>query len=147
MSGKPENAFIRSVHQYLPKTYHEKMANPWRSGTADVWYSGVLGDMWVEYKYVPKIPKRTAILPELSPRQLQWLNDRDAEGRRVAVVLGHPDGGVVYEPGNFDRPIMPADFLRATMRRPQLAAWILHIVGESPCRSRNSFSPLSESSP
>lgn len=145
MSSKPENSFIRGVNAHLPTVYFEKMNNPWRSGTADVWYSGKLGDLWIEYKYVPKVPKRTTILPDLSPRQLKWLNDRDAEGRRVAVVVGHPAGGVVFGPGEYDRPMPPEEFLRLTMSRSQLAAWIFDHTGESPCRLRSTCSLPSES--
>lgn len=139
--------FIRGVHAHLKDVYFEKMANPWRAGTADVWYSGKRGDLWIEYKYVPKIPKRTTILPDLSPRQLKWLNDRDAEGRRVMVVVGHPGGGVVVRPGEFDRPMAPEEFVLKTLSRSDLAAWIFHLVGASPCRSQNSCSPSLESCP
>lgn len=145
MSSKPENTFIRSVHTHLKGVYFEKMANPWRAGTADVWYSGKKGDLWIEYKYVPTIPKRTTILPDLSPRQLKWLNDRDAEGRRVVVVVGHPKGGVVFQPGTFTTPMPPEEFVSKTLSRPDLAGWILHLVGESPCRSQRSCSSSFES--
>lgn len=135
MSSKPESVFTASVHKYLKaKLYFEKMNNPFRAGTADFWYSGVKGDLWIEYKYIPKLPTRTTILPDLSPRQLKWLNDRAAEGRNVHVIVGHPNGGVVW-PVAFDQPMQPAAFEKLSLTRAQLASWILEVTGESPCRS------------
>lgn len=140
MSSKPESVFTASVHRHLKaKLYFEKMNNPFRAGTADFWYSGKDGDCWIEYKYIPKIPTRTTILPDLSPRQLKWLKDRVLEGRDVYVVVGHPNGGVVWD-GGFDRPMSPEEFLLRSLTRPQLAAWILAQTGESPCRSHETSS-------
>ena len=47
MSTKPENTFIGSVHKKFggKKPYIEKMYNPLRSGTPDVYYSGDVGDL------------------------------------------------------------------------------------------------------
>ena len=75
------------------------MHNAYRSGTADVWYSGSAGDMWVEYKYVPLVPARAPIRVRtlLSARQLQWLKHRHAEGRTVAVILGVSHYAWIYE--------------------------------------------------
>jgi hypothetical protein len=56
VSSKPETTFIQSIHRHLPKeVYREKMANPYRGGTPDVWYSGYKSDLWVEYKFIPKL--------------------------------------------------------------------------------------------
>jgi hypothetical protein len=99
MAG-PETRYYTSVHRHLPRKLHwEKMHNAYRSGTADVWYSGFAGDLWVEYKYLRELPVNASIriYELLSPRQLQWLNARHAEGRRVAAVLGSPLGAWIYE--------------------------------------------------
>lgn len=80
----PENRFIHRVHKRLDKSvYREKMHNAYRGGTPDVWYSGKNGDCWIEYKWGRL---------NLSPLQLKWLTDRDAEGRRCFVVVGTPKG-------------------------------------------------------
>lgn len=138
MAQKPENTFISGVHrqQVLKKVYHEKMSNPWRAGTADVWYSGAEGDIWIEYKYVPKVPKSAAIVPDLSPRQRKWMRDRYEEGRSVAVVLGHPDGAYVYMNCTWEDPLAAADLLRGSISRSDLARWIHSQTGDSPCLSR-----------
>jgi hypothetical protein len=114
MTRGPESRFIARVNRRLPDgVYYEKMANPYRRGTADNWYSMKGGgDLWVEYKYLPKLPKRAMVHPEklLSPQQLKWLNDRHDEGRSVAVVIGCPEGGVLLTNRKWNTPITAGDF-------------------------------------
>jgi len=136
MSTKPENTFIKSIHRMLPNVYAEKMANPWRAGTADVWYSGKRGDLWIEYKFIERIPRSKEILPELTPRQLRWLCDRFDEGRNVAVVLGTPTGGVIYRnPQEWTTPLTPVDFQAKQVTKKEIAEWISRQVGASACLS------------
>jgi hypothetical protein len=134
-STKPENRFIGSVHRYLPRTYAEKMNNPWRAGTADVWYSGDRGDLWVEYKFIERIPRSAEILPDLTPRQKRWLNNRFDEGRNVAVVLGTPTGGVIYRNKEWMRPLDHVTFVGLIVPRDEIARWIYSQVGASKCQS------------
>ena len=135
MSVKPETRYIGSVHKKLPKSYAEKNNNPYRSGTPDVWYSGVEGDLWVEYKYLPALPKRTEVLPDLSPRQKRWLGNRLDEGRNVAVVLGTPEGGVIYRDRAWLVPLTPAEFRAKMVSVQAVADWIYTNVGDSQCQS------------
>lgn len=135
MASKPETTFIGSVHRLIPQVYAEKMNNPFRAGTADVWYSGELGDLWVEYKFIERIPRSKEILPDLSPRQVRWLGNRFDEGRNVAVVLGTPTGGVVYRSRNWLIPQTDEELKARLMTRAQLAQWILDQVGASKCQS------------
>ncbi len=146
MAAKPENTFIRSVHAHLKDVYSEKMNNPFRSGTADVWYSGRKGDLWVEYKYIPAIPKHAQIVPDLSARQLLWLRQRLDEGRRVAVIVGCREGGVLMWDGEWEQGISPSDFSARLLARPALADAIRAITGTSPCRFQQPFS-LPQKSP
>lgn len=136
MSQKPENSFIQSVHRkFKEQVYHEKMNNPWRAGTPDVWYSGDLGDLWIEYKYVTKLPISAEIRPDLTPRQSRWLNNRFDEGRNVAVVLGTPDGGVIYRNKEWDKPLSITDIEERLQTREDIARWITNQVGVSKCRT------------
>jgi hypothetical protein len=132
---KPENRFIGSVHRYLPSTYAEKMNNPWRAGTADVWYSGDRGDLWIEYKFIERIPRSAEILPDLTPRQKRWLNNRFDEGRNVAVVLGTPTGGVIYRNKEWMRPLDHVTLAGLIVPRDEIARWIFSQVGASKCQS------------
>lgn len=101
MSSKPENQYIAGLHKHLPplkELYREKMANPWRGGTADWWYSGAAADLWIEFKFVEELPVRAPLVPALSPLQLEWCTRRRAEGRSVIVVVGTRGGyGVVFD--------------------------------------------------
>lgn len=135
MSRKPENVYIGSIHKKGPFVYHEKMNNPYHSGTADVWYSGITGDLWVEYKYLPKIPKRTEVLPACTPLQLKWLGNRLDEGRNVAVVLGTPEGGVIYRDRAWLVPLSPDEFRKKMISKADLANWIYSEVGDHRCNT------------
>lgn len=131
---KPENRFIESVHRHLPRTYAEKMNNPWRAGTADVWYSGDRGDLWIEYKFIERVPRSAEILPDLTPRQKRWLNNRFDEGRNVAVVLGTPTGGVIYRNKEWMRPLDHVTLAGLIVPRDEIARWIFSQVGASKCQ-------------
>lgn len=135
MSTKPENRFIGSLHRKLPMVYAEKMNNPWRAGTADVWYSGVNGDLWVEYKFIERIPRSREILPDLTPRQTRWLNNRHDEGRNVAVVLGLPTGGVIYRNKEWMTPMDNVALAARVVSKDEITRWILNQVGASRCQS------------
>jgi hypothetical protein len=132
MARKAETTFIASVHRHLAVgVYREKMNNPYRSGTADVWYSGQK-DLWVEYKFLPQLPKRmdTFIKLDLSENQKIWLRERHAEGRHVAVICGCKAGGVVFNGLSWDQPISNPEFTSRVITRPELAAWLLAQTGE-----------------
>ena len=132
MARKAETTFIGSVHKHLPMgVYREKMNNPYRSGTADVWYSGKK-DLWVEYKVLPTLPKRleTNIVLGLSENQKIWLRHRHEEGRNVAVICGCKAGGVVFQGVSWDRPISNPEFTSRIRTRLELAAWLLTQTGE-----------------
>lgn len=110
MSSKPETRFYQSIHKLLPKELHsEKMHNPFRGGTPDVWYSGTLDDLWVEYKWIATVPVRAPIKMTslLSPLQQQWVARRYAEGRNVVVVLGCPKGAYVFEGLSWQKDLLP----------------------------------------
>lgn len=132
---KPENRFIQGIHRLLEDVYHEKMNNPWRAGTADVWYSGNLADLWVEYKYQPTVPIRNiTLLPDLTPRQLKWLEDRCLEGRNIAVISGYGDGGIVYVNQEWRTPIQAGELKKRALTKSEIAQWIRNKVGASPCK-------------
>lgn len=126
---KPETRFIGNIHKLIPQVYAEKMNNPWRAGTPDVYYSGDVGDLWVEYKFIERIPRSKEILPELTPRQSRWLNNRYDEGRNVAVVLGTPLGGVIYRNKEWLTPLDSEALEALIIPRKEVALWILSQVG------------------
>lgn len=135
MTAKPETLYIGRVHKALVNVYHEKNHNAYRGGTPDVWYSGDLGDLWVEYKYIAKLPVRSVILPDLSGLQTRWLGNRYDEGRRVAVIVGSPRGGRIYQAREWLEPLTPEEFCRDLLSPKEIAAWITKKVGASKCHS------------
>ncbi len=130
MAVKPENSFITGVHKFLPPSkilHREKMNNPYRGGTADWWYSGNLCDLWVEYKFLPRVPQRGDMTPErygLTALQLDWLHRRHVEGRNVAVIVGTPKGGVIMRDLAWETHISPIKFTAGILERRALADWI-----------------------
>lgn len=132
MAAKPETTFTASVHRHLPplsELYREKMANPYRGGTPDYWYSAKR-DLWVEWKYIV-LPKRDGTLvdvgSELSPLQQLWIDSRRREGRDVWVIAGSKDGGIIFQTGPI--PTMPTEmFRRLCSPRHSLALDITQFV-------------------
>lgn len=131
MAKKPETTFIESVHRHLPANIHrEKMNNPYSSGTADVWYSGCKNDLWLEYKFLPRVPQRGIVDPAklLSALQVRWLNGRYDEGRTVGVCIGCPDGGIILRYREWGHEILAKDFVDRLCSRKDLAFQIEQIT-------------------
>jgi hypothetical protein len=129
MSQKPETTFITSVEKFLPKDlYRVKMNNPFNSGIADKWYSGHAADLWVEYKFLPKLPKKGFVDFGLTTLQSMWLTDRENEGRRVAVVVGNPLGGLVLSNGSWETKWLTHEVEKYSIPRIDIARWILGVV-------------------
>ncbi len=128
MAAKPESGFRIRVERDLPRSIHkEKMNNPYRGGTADCWYSGQLGDLWVEYKFLPSVPQRGIIDAKrmgLTALQLQWLRGRYEEGRNISVITGCPVGGVIMRDLEWEVGITAESFVQRTVPATELAAWI-----------------------
>lgn len=135
MAAGPENRYIRSINRLLPMVYAEKMNNPYRRGTPDMFYSGNIDSLWVEYKFIVNIPKSANITPELSPSQLEWCEARYREGRNVAVIVGTPTGGVVFRHLEWMSPIPAESFRLRLQSKKDIALWIHKTVGDAACRS------------
>jgi hypothetical protein len=128
----PENTFIAGVHRYLPvDLYHMKNHNQYNGGIADVWYSGNAADLWVEYKYIT-VPARseTQVKIELSELQKNWLRNRYAEGRRVAVIIGCKEGGVYLADDSWDCSYTSGEFRKLIRRRNELANIIISLCSK-----------------
>lgn len=139
MAAKPETTFYESVHRHLPLPsllHREKMSNPYRGGTADHWYDGPKADLWIEWKFIV-IPKRDGTVislvngkqPILSTLQQDWLRERVANGRRVAVVVGSKTGGVWFGNTSWGLPFTAGEFRSLIKSRAALADQIVAITG------------------
>ena len=125
-----EHAYIRSVHnnikKYHPAVYVWKINDPYQGGVADCYYSAER-DMWVEYKFVPKLPVRpdTPVRIDLSALQQEWLRARHEQGRNVAVVVGSPDGATILPGLAWEAGISAADFRSSMVDKKQVVNYIL----------------------
>ena len=131
MAVKPETTFSKGVLSHLPRSvYHMKNNNPYLGGVPDLWFSGSSSDLWVEVKYLPRVPRRDSVVPTelLSKLQAQWLERRHKEGRQVAVIIGCPDGGVVLPGVTWRDEISAESFVARIQSRPALAQWITERV-------------------
>jgi len=134
MSEKPETVFERSVHNHLPvNLYRLKTHNPYISGPADMYYSGMAKAWWIEYKF-EKLPVRDSTMVQIdcSEIQLQWLRGRHNEGRNIAVIVGCKEGGVLFLNREWETPLVKAEFVKRMMTRKQLAEWIVRHTGGPP---------------
>ena len=84
--------------------YAWKISDRFTAGVPDSYYSGNTADLWVEYKWVQALPKRVAPTPQLSKNQALWLKDQHERGRMVAVILGSPEGAVIYPGLSWESP-------------------------------------------
>lgn len=102
MARKPETVYYTRLHKKLPTRIHrEKMANPYRGGTWDCWYDGPRSDLWIEYKWVDRLPPELNLIdmakkPSLSRLQQDWGRGRLANGRQIGVILGTKAGGYIF---------------------------------------------------
>lgn len=93
-----EHGFVRKIHTKLRAT--KRLRRVWKindnfqGGVPDAYYLAEAGDLWVEYKYIPRLPKRdtTLIVPDLSELQHRWLQDEQDCGNTAWVVVGHAGG-------------------------------------------------------
>lgn len=130
MAAKPENNFIANIHKRLNiQVYAEKMYNPLRGGTPDVYYEGKKM-LWVEYKFI-QLPARdsTLILPQLSDLQILWLKRCHTNTKRARVIVGFKMDkkyyGVVYSsPDEWTESITTRNYKRYAIPIEELVQYI-----------------------
>lgn len=123
-----EHSFIRSIHRQLPDfIYKWKINDNFQGGVADAYYSANGGDMWVEYKYLKALPKRsdTSVKLGLTGQQILWLNERRAEGRNVVVVVGSPQGHRILTNKKWTAAESTSEFIRSAVATKDVAAYIV----------------------
>ena len=93
-----EHSFIKSVHRRLPpEIFKWKIHDTFTGGVPDVMYGGPSGILFVEYKYVPKLPVKdsTLIKTTLAPNQIQWLNRMKDCNQKTAVIIGIEKNAII----------------------------------------------------
>jgi len=107
-----------------------KNNNPFLAGIPDCWYSGILDDLWVEYKYLAIETPRVTVVPDLSQQQLHWIKTRRDEGREIWVVVGYKKGVVMFRHmTDIEQGISPELFIERTISRKELADEITAYCG------------------
>ncbi len=113
MAG-PERRFIDSVHRQIDLDWglwKQAMTGVMgANGTPDYYYELYNRALWVEYKWVNRLPEQILLIDHtkkyaLSALQRAWLNRAVANKTPVAVVLGSKDGAVIAVGGRWNRPI------------------------------------------
>lgn len=122
-----ESQYTQAIHKLIPKeVYRWKINDSFQGGVADAYYSGTNGDLWIEYKYLKALPKRssTQITPALRPNQQKWLRDRHAEGRNVMVILGSPSGSILLPYPEWETGVTRDAFEARSLSKQEIANWI-----------------------
>ena len=120
-----EHSFVRSIHRYLPpEVYAWKIHDTYTGGVPDAMYCGPAGLLFVEYKYVPALPKRddTLIRHSLSELQIQWL-ERVSGPATAALVIGVENTAVILM-RDFAQNISRMHYLEQNITRQDVAEWI-----------------------
>ena len=89
-----EKTFIAKIHKALSKEiYRWKINDAYHGGVPDVYYSGLAGCMFVEYKYHRKIPVKATskISINTSTQQKEWLKRAISHSVPAYVVVGAAD--------------------------------------------------------
>lgn len=121
-----ESGFTSSINKKLPsQVFSWKINCRFANGTPDAWYSADKSDLWVEYKFLKVLPKKQ-VKPKLSALQLKWLRDRHAEGRNVAVVVGSPNGCLIYENMEWETH----KSLKQLVPKPEIVKYIINKVSK-----------------
>lgn len=114
-----ESGFTTAVNKKLPKhIYIWKVSDKFTGGVPDCYYSSNVRDIWIEFKYLKKLPKK--VLPALRPLQKKWLNERHDQGRNVFVVVGSPEGCLIYK----DKEWLEHKSSSLAVTRAELIQWI-----------------------
>ena len=131
MAAKPETNFVNALRDALSENvYSMKNNNEYVSGIPDLWFSGSKADLWVEMKFIQKLPKTVPIRPYdlLSKMQEKWLRDRYEEGRNVAVIIGCKRSsrleGIILRDLAWERDIYPQDFDALIVSKSELVSFI-----------------------
>lgn len=128
-----ESTYTASVGRLLPPSvYALKLSLPYTAGVPDSWYSGRGGDLWIEWKYLPRIPSEVDLIgnknPIITRLQQKWLQDRYDEGRQVGVIVGTPGGAVVLPDLDWQGIYSRAEFESRLWTKRQVSDWITHRV-------------------
>ena len=123
-----ESQYTQSIHKQIHNdVYVWKINCNFAKGVPDAYYSGAIEDLWIELKYLQKLPKKAKVVPNLSSLQKKWLLRARKQGRNVAVIVGSPEGGfLLLDPVEWQEGFIPSDYKCFT--KQELARWIEEVT-------------------
>lgn len=134
MAAKPEtnfsNALRKALSEQCLEVYSMKNNNEYVAGVPDLWFSGPRADLWIEMKFVQKLPVKVPLRPYelLSSLQSKWLRDRYNEGRNVAVIIGCKRRsnleGIVLRDLAWEKDVYPQNFDALILSKSELVSFI-----------------------
>tara|TARA_S200000501_G_scaffold100421_1_gene93880 strand:- start:595 stop:990 length:396 start_codon:yes stop_codon:yes gene_type:complete len=124
-----EHSFIRSIHNKLhPDVYKWKIHDTFTGGVPDVMYCGPKQILFVEYKYLKRLPKKdtTLIRHSLTPQQNDWLC-RINKPSQAGLIIGCENQCIILT-CDFTRNISKLNFIEQNRTRSYVAEWISNTV-------------------
>lgn len=95
-----EHTWIKQFHKLLPKELLIwKINDNFQGGVPDAYYAGPYGDVWVEYKYIHRLPKRPDSLIDEYPSVLQqkWLEKLNSCGKSTLVIMSSMHNCIILD--------------------------------------------------
>ena len=126
-----EHSFIRSIHRKLPRgIYHWKIRDSFSNGVPDCYYEGPKGSLWVEYKYIKKLPSRNSskVTINLSELQKNWIQRAVTNNQNCAVVVGTNENLAIFKNGDWTFRITKEYYLRISSTKDSLVDYITETV-------------------
>jgi len=112
------------------RIYSWKINARFVAGVPDSWFSGMDTDLWCEMKYVQTMPPLINPTNLLSPRQMAWLEARYKEGRNTSVLIGSPEGCVMFWGDSWKEPLDREEFrMDCCWTRKNIANEIVRFCG------------------
>ncbi len=127
-----EGTFTQSINQAVrrfPPAYAWKISDKYTAGVPDAYYSGNKADLWVEYKWTSSLPKKADVKPTLSELQKDWLRQQFARGRDVAVIVGSPQGCIIYEGLDWENPVPATP--DNTLTKKKVIEWLVQKINRA----------------
>ncbi len=125
-----ESGFWQSLRKHLvPRVYALKLNVNFIGGIPDVWLSGSEQDLWMENKYLQKLPPIIDATKLLTTLQQSWLEERYNEGRQVGVLIGSSEGHVFLPGLLWQDSLSRLSFLSRAKSTKNMANQLVELLG------------------
>lgn len=129
-----ETSFWQSLRKMLvPRIYALKLNLRFIAGVPDCWLSGAHQDLWLELKYLQKIPPIVDPTKLLTVLQQDWIVCRHSEGRFVGVLIGSSAGHVYFPSLSWQVSVTRETFLTQAKKTREIAESLIETLGEVGC--------------